>query len=577
MDPSPPFCYKPLDQVKSEIRVIRIPPKDDDNFRLETVCLDDSPAFVALSYVWGDPNIKELISLDNQPFPVTKNLAAALKQIRNKWTLEDSPHRVESLWVDAICINQRKPDERTQQVQLMGRIYKSAAVVLAWLGPSDHSLAFSSITLLAREMADNTGRKKLNEEKLSRPHYLSPNVWWALTTQLVGVDLVHQPFVAKETINNKPILPKAVQHGWVMSRYAANLRATDPKDYIYGLLAITELPIIPDYNKSLSDVYIEYTAAWLETCRDMRINENMTSLTFLSNAGIGIYGPKDDFPSWVSNFPGQEKPDISSTKMGTGRADRGVFGDDSSKLPFVIARTKSLFAWGFEVETVRSVAEGPVYRSTDSWDLLQSALTAMSRGKRYKTGLSTLNAFFRLLHRKRSRVASKSTIIRDLCLFCHTIMPSERVEPQQRDDGLLRLGFSTDPVELEAQLADCFAPGADIRQLGFDKNLRDMVMEWPRGTVGDAWQRIRLTLIKLEKTWRLVDTTSGYLGLAPRGTIVGDRLCVLKGSDVPVLLRRTDLDSYIVVGTTFVEGLMDGEAAELEQAGKGMGKWFQMQ
>ncbi|RSL57986.1 hypothetical protein CEP53_006278 [Fusarium sp. AF-6] len=517
MDPASLFCYKPLDQVKSEIRVIRIPPKDNDNFRLETVCLDDSPTFVALSYVWGDPNIKELISLDNQPFPVTKNLAAALKQIRNRWTLEDSPHRVESLWVDAICINQRDPDERTQQVQLMGRIYKSAAVVLAWLGPADHSLACSAITLLAREMADNTGRGMLNEEKLSR------------------------------------------------------LKATDPKDYIYGLLAITELPITPDYNKTVSDVYIEYTTAWLETCRDMRINEHITSLTFLGNAGIGIYGSEAEFPSWVPNFPGQGKPDISTTRMGTGRSDRGVFGDDSSKLPFVVARTKSLFAWGLEIETVRSVVQGPVYRPTGNWDLLQNALAAMSWGKRYKTGPSTLNAFFRLLHRDRSRTISKSTIIRDLCLFCHTIMPSGRVEPQQRDEVLLGLGFSIDPVEFEAQLVACFAPGVDIRQLGFDKNMRGMMMEWPNGIVGDAWQRIRISLIKLERTWRLIGTTSGYLGLAPRGTAVGDRLCVLKGSDVPVLLRRTDLDSYIVVGTTFVEGLMNGEAAEREQAGKGMG------
>ncbi|KAJ4202065.1 hypothetical protein NW759_015453 [Fusarium solani] len=171
MDLSSSFIYKPLDRVKSEIRVVRIPPKDGDSLRLNTVCLDDNPAFAALSYVWGDPNIKEAISLDNQSFPVAKNLAAALKHIRGNWTSRRSPYRVQSLWVDAVCINQQDPDERTQQVQLMSRIYKSAAVVLAWLGPGDHSLAFSTIKLLAREMYDDTARR-FNEEKFSRLDWL---------------------------------------------------------------------------------------------------------------------------------------------------------------------------------------------------------------------------------------------------------------------------------------------------------------------------------------------------------------------------------------------------------------------
>ncbi|KAJ4202067.1 hypothetical protein NW759_015455 [Fusarium solani] len=103
------------------------------------------------------------------------------------------------------------------------------------------------------------------------------------------------------------------------------------------------------------------------------------------------------------------------------------------------------------------------------------------------------------------------------------------------------------------------------------------MMEWPKGMVGESWQRMELGLIRLRTNWRLIGTTSGYLGLAPRGTAVDDRLCVLKGSDVPVLLRRTDLGSYTVVGTAFVEGLMDGEAAELEQARNGMDQWLQMQ
>ncbi|KAL2676487.1 hypothetical protein Neosp_010245 [[Neocosmospora] mangrovei] len=362
-----------------------------------------------------------------------------------------------------------------------------------------------------------------------------------------------------------------------MSCFASDLKATDPRDYIYGLLAITEIPIVPDYNKTVSDVYIEYTAAWVDTCRDVRIEKYITPLKFLSGAGIGIYGSEADFPSWAPNFPGDGKIHTSRLRMGTGRTDKEVFGDDSSKLPFVVAKTKSLFAWGIEIDTVRSVAQGSVYSSRNDLDLLASAITALSQGERYKTDSSALNAFFRLLHRDQSRTVSRSTVIRDLSLFYHMAKPLDRLEPQQRDQMLCTLGFSRDPVEFEARFRQCFAPGADFRQLGFDRNLRDIMMEESEGMVSESRQRIRLELLWLEDTWGLISTTSGYLGLAPLGTAVGDRICVLKGSDVPVLLRRTDLGSYTVVGTGFVEGLMDGEAAELEQAKKGMSQWFQMQ
>jgi hypothetical protein len=41
------------------------------------------------------------------------------------------------IWVDAVCINQDDLSEKTAQIQLMGRIFKSAVHVLAWVGPSD--------------------------------------------------------------------------------------------------------------------------------------------------------------------------------------------------------------------------------------------------------------------------------------------------------------------------------------------------------------------------------------------------------------------------------------------------------
>ncbi|KAJ4366792.1 hypothetical protein N0V83_007317 [Neocucurbitaria cava] len=60
------------------------------------------------------------------------------------------------MWIDALCINQNDLSERAAQVQLMGRIYKSAKIILAWIGQDDElcNLAFTSIDkILAWESA----------------------------------------------------------------------------------------------------------------------------------------------------------------------------------------------------------------------------------------------------------------------------------------------------------------------------------------------------------------------------------------------------------------------------------------
>lgn len=50
--------------------------------------------------------------------------------------------RKQYLWVDALCINQQDPQEKTHQVQLMGKIYSLAESVLVWLGPDDKHSRF---------------------------------------------------------------------------------------------------------------------------------------------------------------------------------------------------------------------------------------------------------------------------------------------------------------------------------------------------------------------------------------------------------------------------------------------------
>ena len=55
-----------------------------------------------------------------------------------------------------------------------------------------------------------------------------------------------------------------------------------------------------------------------------------------------------------------------------------------------------------------------------------------------------------------------------------------------------------------------------------------------------------------------VTTEKGYLGLAPSRARKGDVLCVLRGGDVPFVLREKENGYWELVGEAYVHGIMDG-------------------
>ncbi|KAK3385744.1 heterokaryon incompatibility protein-domain-containing protein [Podospora didyma] len=96
-----------------------------------------APEYRALSYVWGDPDVKtSVITVDGFVFPVTPNLFQALRRLRGHAAAPAGDNTdTLTVWVDAICINQGDEAELTQQLAIMGRIYKLCTAVCVWLGP----------------------------------------------------------------------------------------------------------------------------------------------------------------------------------------------------------------------------------------------------------------------------------------------------------------------------------------------------------------------------------------------------------------------------------------------------------
>jgi Heterokaryon incompatibility protein (HET) len=126
--------YSRLDHKKREIRLLSL--RSENLYKpliecdLETFELGNAPPFVALSYVWGDPNVTVEIQLLGVPKRITTNLFAALTRLRER-------NLSQRIWIDALCINQDDTFEKSFQVPLMRQIYRSADEVLSWLGKDD--------------------------------------------------------------------------------------------------------------------------------------------------------------------------------------------------------------------------------------------------------------------------------------------------------------------------------------------------------------------------------------------------------------------------------------------------------
>ena len=112
--------YRSLDPRKHEFRILTIlssedhipavPPSQlrggdndssinaaDIHCILQTASLDDQPSYSALSYVWGTDEPSTAVLINGKLVLVRKNLAAALRHLRQT-------DRSLNIWIDAICL-----------------------------------------------------------------------------------------------------------------------------------------------------------------------------------------------------------------------------------------------------------------------------------------------------------------------------------------------------------------------------------------------------------------------------------------------------------------------------------------
>lgn len=166
------FEHPPLRSASQSFRILDLLPSWTRNapihcsLREVEIGPDPMPQYEALSYVWHAKPGKGVIFCNGKALEVTTNCLDALKALRHR-------RKPRSLWVDAICIDQRENDtstkERSSQISIMDYIYETAERVICWLGPSMKGIRRLAMVVEAIERLDFLCDGKTSADKALRP------------------------------------------------------------------------------------------------------------------------------------------------------------------------------------------------------------------------------------------------------------------------------------------------------------------------------------------------------------------------------------------------------------------------
>jgi hypothetical protein len=581
------FCYRSLNPDINEIRLVTLvsPSRTrpgEINCSLWYTPLDDAPGYEALSYTWadadGDSSLNSMIVLDGFPFLITKNLAAALQQLR-------LPFGERSVWIDAICIDQTNGAERNHQVAMMKTIYERANEVTIWLGIERHrsDLAFDFLHgVLERADAEAWARKILTDPESKiflsalcilflRPYWDriwiiqevfsarkrtvycgSNSISWArlIKARDYILHLCETTGASRITSTNFTKVmategPKSIIIPWnvdtqslpdlleMLLSFRTKI-STDPRDKVYGITGLTSTRnnrgFTVDYSRTVSEVY-RYVVKHVVTA---------THNLEIISVGKGSVHP-EWLPSWAPDWSQPTKTRSSPIHSRGFNAALGKPVDATFD-----STNRILRAQGIKIGMIQSVAI-PL-------DDLHDRLSHESH--RFYHLLLTICSW----HELAKKAACDEAYQREA--FYEIIVMRPYADHEFREDGVLLL-------ESFAALIKQYMPKHPL-----DGLLRDALLRWqdkvPKEDrpvmMKQAGHIVDLAADNISGR-RFFISSAGQMGLAPYRAEAGDVLCVLFGCPNPVILRPQD-GYHTVIGDAYVYGLMYGEAIQELSDGK---------
>ncbi|KAF1951752.1 HET-domain-containing protein [Byssothecium circinans] len=580
-----------------------------------TVPWETQSDYHCLSYCWGEGKISAYVYIKNEgepdalyrPLPLSQNLCDALTSILQM-------PGVRRLWIDAISINQEDMQERSAQVAMMKEIYNRASSVIIWLGDtttadighsiishiskrftrdtnihSEHIIGPAGLTLSPDhlELLKWYTRQSLLDRDMMKAYkqmasfFMLPwfrRVWvlqeafahTAITVRIgsnsiswgsIVLAALWQSFLARDYTSKAAWDPNSAAHGtgylpelWLGLLHnreprdlsmtelvcrAREFQASDPRDKVFALLGLAnDAPTIrPDYTKSKHSVYCAFAKTIIAQTGNLDILSAVNTFKPESrDGGASSWMPDLDFP--IATIRGLSFP----------RKYNASYSTTASLSPSPTATTLSLT--GFFIDTLTSTLSPLLTLSKDLHLYIGNSPTTITT--LWTTYLQAQN------------LPQPQNLINLLHSFIHTLTSTGFALPTSFPAH--PLGNVVPTHFIPSVISDFMAyyeqvdPSLSLLssvtfrdEHGSTLDAEDLVRQ------GDADQ-FAVLAGKACHERRFFISERGRMGLCPREARHGDKIVVLYGGSVPVVLREVREDAWLFVGECYVDGMMFGEA-----------------
>jgi hypothetical protein len=472
-----------------------------------------------------------------------------------------------------------------------------------------HTIPFDKLVTLGATFGT------LPENELLRPDFIPSQTWGLVQKFQAGTGLstiglyasIQEMYLSSEEYRNYD--PDMAFSMLFVATGLLWLAASDPRDYFYGLLGLSKIDVVADYNKTVCEVYREFCQ------RRLNISDNHQH--FLAHwSGVGFSGTsKLELPSWAPNFDSgplslvpKNAPDatsafrqmrkifafqIKSTKwVGVGmQAQERVFTSLSGLDPY-INNEYILFIPGLNLQRVVRVDrfnedEGAKNRGI-SEEFVRYCAHAARRESKHNTGKQWLMVILQSLVCDSRQSLGKSSVdkaTREQAFILFMLLAQWRGQDTVELDSNPWLPTDCSIFDsIYTHFLKLFLPPLyhESKSISEQQAFQEI---WNRGYQGDP-DRLKATStfpavnnmverIHAFSACPWFETAGGYIGRGPPYMKVDDLVCVVKGCGLPILLRR-NVEGYTHVGPCWVEGFMDGEAVDYFRDGRATVEWFEI-
>lgn len=594
---SAPYGYRSLDRSRQEIRLLILEPGSGTDIirctlKQAFLLATPPPIYETISYVCGDPSDKTIIQLNGNEVQAMATSEAALRRMR----LRGKPR---TLWIDSICIDPNNTEEKGHQVGMMCQIYTKTFRNLVWLGPCSPAMAESINAMesilqeIAVETRDYADFKELLFDEKGKFSFsrkpLSGNVDYLAFLLILDIPWFSRLWIVQEVslaptsicycgdleVSFTDILRSAMWlHKWyqmpepspltydrlyyamsifdtadktygrlrirglrsvmlnLMVRFG-DMRTFDRRDRVFAILGIWQmftetkmLPSVlePDYNLSVVEVFKIYVRYAFEESADL------WTLEWISEPSREMQDA-----SWPSWLPAIDRRSLFE-RDGPLEMHGDLFYVDDT-VPMILGkdsgRPNDLVVSGVLLDIISEVS--PTFTpSTTSSEML--------------------------------------TLMADLeCPRCESRVEIAVGDLETRVSLVLLGGaFQGAHVTHQEVLQGYRSYKAYLEEHG---SFPDMPRDVPSSasddekSISEYWDNLRATA-----RYRAVfHTGTGLIGLGPRCARPGDVVAILYGARLPMVMRPLPglpEGRYSLLGTSYVCGIMDGEAV---RGHKGMG------